>query len=387
MIYLDNAATTFSNHILKKVLPILNEGNPGSKHRVGRESKSQIETAREQVAGLLQSSPDNIIFTSSGSEANSLATLGLEKHLLQNNLRHIITTKYEHHSVLNAMSEMENRGFDVTYLDVTKGFVTPEDIEKELRDNTGLVSVMYVNNEIGYVNNIKAIHDLCQSKNIIFHSDCVQAAGFFPIYMNEDESIADIISISGHKIHAPKGIGCLCTTRKDLLSNILFGGEQENGLRPGTENNVGIVALGMAAQIATEKMDYSRDYVNDLAYSFLTELNSQCEQQGIYGVHLNSEIREDNIGKIINLRFDDVDGETLLFLLSASDVMVSSGAACSSNSVKPSHVLIAFGLSEKQARESIRISFSDLNTREEVIKAATIITNSVKCLREIVNKN
>lgn len=383
MIYLDNASTTFSNHIIKEALTFLSEGNPGSKHKLGSESKLQIETARRQVAKLLSTFPDNIIFTSSGSEANSLAILGLENYLNDNNLHHIITTKYEHHSVLNSMKEMERRGFDVTYLDVSNGIVNAADVRKALRKDTGLVSIMYVNNELGYVNNIKEIFDLCKSRNIIFHSDCVQAAGFQPIYMNKYDSIADIISVSGHKIHAPKGVGCLCTTKKELLSNVLFGGKQEYGIRPGTENNLGIVAFGIAAQQADENIVCNRKYIKDLARTFWTELNSCCKQLKLSGIHLNSESNPDKLGKIINLRFDNIDSETLLLLLASNDLMVSSGAACSSNAINPSHVLTAFGLSEKEARESIRVSFSELNTKEEVVNAAKIIANNVSFLRNI----
>lgn len=381
MIYLDNASTTQVSVKFKDIIDkylYSNFGNAGSPHLMGGKSKKAIDSARRQVASFVNTEPDNIIFTSSGSEANTMAILGLSKHLSDLNLKHIITSKYEHHSVLNAMKEMERRGFEVTYLDVSSGMVSYDDFVSNVRDDTGLVSIMYVNNEIGAVNDVKSIYKFCQEREILFHSDCVQAAGVNPIDMNE---IADLVSISGHKIYAPKGIGCLCAKHKQFLSNVIFGGEQEYGLRPGTENVAYIAAFGMATYYANANMNYAVQKLNSLNSEFMNSLYELCNENDIK-IHINSA-SPTHSPKILNIRFEGIDANTLVLMLSNAGVCVSAGSACSSHSMKPSHVLKALGYTDENARESIRISFSEKDTIDNMNEAARIIVDCVKVLRKM----
>lgn len=378
MIYLDNASTT---EVSKELKPLIDQylyqsyGNAGSPHSFGHKAKMAIEKARTQIANAFNTSPDNIIFTSSGSEANTMAITGLAKHLYRYGLHHIVTTKYEHHSVLNAMKEMERLGFDVTYLDVPNGVVTYDNILSSFRNDTGLVSVMYVNNELGTKNNVERIYQLCRKREIIFHCDCVQAAGTEIIDMN---LTADMISVSGHKIHAPKGVGCLCVKNKEYLSNIIFGGEQEYGLRPGTENVASIAALGHMIETTSKKRVENAEKIASLCEFFRTELIRQCIQNDI-DLFFNTP----SASKICSVRFDGVDAETLLLLLSDVGVCVSAGSACSSHSVHPSHVLKAIGLTDEQARSTIRVSFSDYNTKDEVLQATYLIADCISTLKSI----
>lgn len=382
MIYLDNASTTQVDARLKDAIceyMFENYGNAGSPHVLGKLSRDAIEIARKEVAESVNADKDDVIFTSCGSEANTLAIVGLANHLLSLNLTHVITTKYEHHSVLNAMKEMERRGFDVTYLDVQDGIVSYDDVIASLRDDTGLVSIMYINNETGSTNNIRQIYKLCKDREVLFHSDCVQAFGSVPVDMKE---MADMISLSGHKVHAPKGIGCLCTKYKQFLSNIIYGGGQEFGLRPGTENISNIVAFGKMAKYSERNRNENTSYIQKLSFYFSGKLMQLCEENGII-YHFNA-IHYMNSPKILSVRFDDIDAETLMIMLNANGVCVSSSSACSSHSVQPSHVLKAIGLSDDNAKSTIRVSFSEYNTVEEVEKAAEIIVQCVLDLKNVI---
>lgn len=381
MIYLDNASTTQVDEGLKDVIfnyMFRYYGNAGSPHSFGVLSKSALESARKKVADSVHTDTNNVIFTSCGSEANSMAIVGLADYLKKHNLNHIITTKYEHHSVLNSMAKMEKLGFDVTYLDVIGGTIDFAQLVSSVRDDTGLVSVMYVNNELGSVNDVKRIYEFCKSREIFFHADCVQAYGTYRIDMDE---IADMITLSGHKIHAPKGVGCLCTKYKGALSNVIFGGEQEFGLRPGTENVASIVALGEMAEKVNKNIEQDYNYIMKLSMIFGGKLVEFCEKNGV-AFHFNAP-KSNNSPKIISVRFDDVDAETLKIILDTNGVYVSSSSACSSHSVKPSHVLKAIGLSDEEARSTIRISFSSYNTVDEMEMAAKIIVQSVLELKNI----
>lgn len=381
MIYVDNASTTQVDVGLKNLIDkYLYEyyGNAGSLHSFGAESKRAIDNARNQIAASIATSEDNVIFTSCGSEANTLAIVGLANHLKSHNLNHIITTKYEHHSVLNAMKEMERLGFDVTYLDVPKGLVQYNDFVAAVRDNTGLVSIMYVNNELGTKNDIKPIYEFCQKRKILFHSDCVQAVGTELIELGKT---ADMVSISGHKIHAPKGVGCLCTLYKNFLSNTIFGGQQEFGLRPGTENVASIVSFGKAMQNLANNRKQITQQIDTVSLAFGEKLIQLSEKYGLKFECNTSTSR--STSKIVSIRFEDIDAETLVILLGKKGVCVSAGAACSSHSVTPSHVLKAIGLSDEDARSTIRVSFSEYNTIEEVEEAASIIVDCVKTLQSM----
>lgn len=381
MIYLDNASTTQVDVRMKSLIDNYlyeNYGNAGSVHSFGAESKKAIDRAREQVATSLSTSQENVIFTSCGSESNTLAIVGLANHLKSLNLTHIITTKYEHHSILNAMKEMERRGFDVTYLDTPNGLVKYDDFVASVRDNTGLVSIMYVNNELGTKNDIEPIYKFCKKREILFHSDCVQAVGTEKIELGKT---ADMVSVSGHKIHAPKGIGCLCTLYKNFLSNTIFGGQQEFGIRPGTENVANIVAFGQAMQNLYENKEQIATRIDVVSLGFGGRLLQLSEERGFKFVCNTSTIH--NTPKILSLRFDNIDAETLVIMLGERGVCVSAGSACSSHSSEPSHVLKAIGLTDEQARSTVRVSFSEYNTVTEAHKAAEIFADCVSLLKNI----
>ena len=381
MIYLDNASTTKVDESVKELIDKYlyeNYGNAGSTHSFGAESKQALNKARSQVASAVSTSPENIIFTSGGSESNTLAIVGLANYLKKCDYNHIITTKYEHHSVLNAMKEMERLGFEVTYLDVSNGVVQYKDFVASVREDTGLTSIMYINNELGTKNEIKTIYDFCKQRGILFHSDCVQATDTEDIKLGE---IADMISISGHKLHAPKGVGCLCTLHKYCLSNIIFGGQQEFGIRPSTENIASIVALGQIMENLSQNREEVITKINLISQSFKEKLFRLCDENNIELEYTISPER--STSKICSVRFKDIDAETLTLMLGERGVCISAGAACSSNSSEPSHVLKAIGLTDEQARSTIRISFSDYNTVDEVCCAAEIIVDCIKILKMI----
>ena len=381
MIYLDNASTTQVDTSVKNLIDKYlyeNYGNAGSVHSFGAESKRAVDVARNQIATSLITSQENVIFTSCGSEANTLAIVGLANHLQSLNLNHIITTKYEHHSVLNAMKEMERRGFEVTYLDVPNGLVQFNDFVAAVRDDTGLVSIMYVNNELGTKNDIKPIYEFCKKREILFHSDCVQAIGTETIKLGKT---ADMVSISGHKIHAPKGVGCLCTLYKDFLSNTIFGGQQEFGIRPGTENVASIVAFGQAMQNLSENKEQISTRIDVVSLGFGGRLLQLSEELG-FKFECNTSTNR-NTSKILSLRFNNIDAETLVIMLGERGVCVSAGSACSSHSSEPSHALKAIGLTDEQARSTIRVSFSEYNTVAEAHEAAEIVADCVSLLSSI----
>ena len=382
MIYLDNASTTEVSVEFRQIINRYlyeNYANAGSIHGFGNISRKAVENARMEVAKSLNVSPENIIFTSSGSEANNMAVLGMEEYFRKSNMKHIITSEYEHHSVLNSMKELENRGYNVTYLNVpSDGVVKFEDFVKAVRNDTVFASIMYVNNELGTENDIKKIYDFCKKNNILLHSDCVQAMGTHHIDMFD---FADMISISGHKIHAPKGVGCLCIKQPELLKSIIFGGEQEFGLRAGTENVPFIVAFGKAMCFAKALRTTTANNIEVIKGAFVDKFKELCEKELIkYSFHASSDILK---SKICSIGIEGVDAETLVIMLGDNGVCVSAGAACSSHSSEPSHVLKAIGLSDQEARETIRVSFSRYNTIEEVKNAAQIIVDCIVDLKSL----
>lgn len=378
MIYLDNASTTQVSPDLKQLIDKYlydNYGNASSIYGFGIESDKAISVARKQIAASFSTTQENVIFTSGGSEANTLAIIGLANHLQSLHLNHIITTKYEHHSVLNAMKEMERRGFEVTYLDVPNGLVQYNDFVAAVREDTGFVSIMYVNNELGTKNDIKPIYEFCKSREIIFHSDCVQAVGTEDIELGKT---ADMVSISGHKIHAPKGIGCLCTLYKDFLSNIIFGGQQEFGIRPGTESVSDIAAFGEAIQTLTKNKERFVTHIDTVSLAFGGRLLQLSNELGFkFECNVSTPFRST---KILSIRFENIDAETLVIMLGTRGVCVSAGSACNSRSTEPSHVLKAIGLTDEEARSTIRISFSEYTKLDEAYEAAEIIAECVNTL-------
>lgn len=375
IIYLDNAATTqVSQCVLDAMLPYFTNayGNAGSIHTMGMDAAKAMQRAREQCAKPINADPNDIIFTSGGSEANTLAIVGLAKHLESVGKTHVITTQVEHPSVLEAMKHLFYKGFEVEYLPLGKdGKLDISEFAKAIRKNTGLVSVMAVNNETGNSYDIHKIGTKCKKYGILFHTDCVQAYGNMDIDVQRD--CIDFLSVSGHKFHAPKGVGFLYAKRKELLQPIILGGGQEQNLRSGTENIPSIVGMGVAAEHANE--DPARLQKNaDKRKLFLSELTKELGDVRINGLpHEGS--------RTINLLFDGVDGETLLLLLNNKGIFVSAGSACSAHSAVSSHVLTAIGLSDDEARSSIRVSFSVFTTNEEICEAAHAIADSVKKLQ------
>lgn len=385
MIYLDNAATTkLHPEVLAAMIPFLTEayGNAGTLYRMGQEAAKAVAAAREQTAGLFGAdSPEHIVFTSGGSESNSLVFSGLRKRLAASGKTHLIISSIEHDSVLKAAEALAGDGFCITYVAPDfSGRISSRRIEEAIRPDTGLVSVMYVNNETGAVNGIKDIGDVCRAKGVLFHTDCVQAAGQYPIEV--DRNLVDFASVSAHKFHGPKGIGALYVRDPLLLQPMIHGGDsQEFGIRGGTENTPGIAGMGKAAEIAVENMKEDMMEVSSIKQEFYTTLIGALHEKGIGGiVHINGPAVVE-MGKILNLRFDGVDAETLLIMADSRGVAVSAGSACNSREAVPSHVLKAMGLTDEEARSSIRVSFSGMNTEDEAVQAGRVIAECVSVLR------
>ena len=393
MIYLDNAATTrVDNVVFDAMVPWLTDsfGNAGAKYELGRSAAQAVYESRCDVAKLFGCNLDNVVFTSGGSEANSLAIYNAYKLWFDGDILHIpeynaVVYEGEHHSTLSAFDFLFNN--EVQYVDRKFGESDEEFIKKITRSidhRTKFISVMYVNNETGVVNPVKEIGRLCKENGIVFHTDCVQAAGSRPI--NVEEIGCDFASISGHKIHAPKGIGALYVKDINSALPIIYGSEsQEFGVRGGTENVASIVGLGVAAKAIFEKQaDTSLANHEKLVKSkFYSELMSNLEKFGLNGiVHVNG-LNPDEQGKILSLRFDGVDAETLLLLLDTMGVCASAGSACNSHDSEPSRVLVSCGLTPDEARSSVRFSFSKNNTEEEAIEAAKIVADCVELLYRI----
>lgn len=370
MIYLDNAATTkVSQEVLDEMLPYLGEryGNPGTVYSLGRQAASAVAAARQRVADFIGASPEQIIFTSGGSEANTIAIRRTQKYLKSINKPLILKSAVEHDSILRATQDL-SRGT----IAVNKYGVVDIDVIKERLDkypHIGLISVMYVNNETGSVNPIFEIGKICRERNVLFHTDCVQAAGCQRI--NVDEIGCDFLSLSSHKIHGVKGVGALYVKNKELLTPQIYGGAlQEFGLRSGTENVAGIVAFGKACEIAGTRQESNLANVTRYKQTFYDSLRRELNEYGLKDiVSINGEPISSQ-GKTLNLRFENVDAETLMLMLDAQEIYISAGSACRSHESQPSHVLTAMGLTPDQARDSVRISFSEFNTPEEIEIAA-----------------
>ena len=388
-VYADNAATTpVSQTVLNAMLPYYTEkyGNPSSLYAVGREAKKALEEARENVANHLGALPNEIFFTSGGSEADNWAIKGVAHELAKKGKKHIITSKFEHHAVLHTTEALEKEGFEVTYLEVYEnGIVKPEDVEKAIREDTALVTIMYANNEIGTIQPISEIGAICKKHGVLFHTDAVQAVGNVKINVKEEN--IDLLSLSGHKLHAPKGVGALYVRRGIRLPNLISGGAQERGKRAGTENVAGIVALSVAM---------------DEAYANLGERNARLIRmrdrliEGASKIE-RSRLNGDAVKRLpgnFNMCFEGIEGESLLLKLDFAGICASSGSACTSGSLDPSHVLLAIGLPHEIAHGSLRISVSDQNTEEDVDYILDVLPGIVSYLRdisplwdEIINKN
>lgn len=382
-IYLDNAATTRISQEAESAISGYNRnkfGNPGSLYSIGRAAKIEVLGWRSMVAKFLGCDAEQIIFTSGGTEANNMVLIGVAKYLKQINKTHIVSDLTEHDSVIRPLKFLEDNGFSVTYLSPESDGVIREDaVRAAINENTGLVSIMYVNNETGAENPVNVIGEICAKKGVLFHTDCVQAAGSVPIDVNEIG--CDFATISSHKIHGPMGIGCIYARDKSKLFPIIHGGaDQEFGLRGGTENVPAIVGFGVACELANEHLRDHMTYMSMLKQLFYKSLDNALKSYGLQSrLHVNGApvIRR---GKTLNIRFDDIDGETLILMLDACGIYASAGSACRSHESEPSRVLLSMGIAPDDARNSIRVSFSWTNTEEEVVAAAYKIAECVMML-------
>ena len=360
-VYADNAATTaVSPQVVEAMLPFLTEhyGNPSSLYSLGQTAHNAVEAARGQVAALLGAQPEEIFFTSGGSEADNWAIRGIAGMQARKGKRHIVTTKFEHHAVLHTVERLQKEGFEVTYLDVHEnGIVRIEEVEAALRDDTALVTIMYANNEIGTIQPIAEIGALCRARGILFHTDAVQAVGHVPIDVQTQQ--IDLLSLSGHKLHAPKGVGALYCRKGLRFPNLIDGGAQEHNRRAGTENVAGIVALGKAASLMQEGMEERMRYVASLRDRLIDGALT------IKRSRLNGD-RESRLPGNASFCFEGVEGESLLLLLDFQGISASSGSACTSGSLDPSHVLLAIGLPHEIAHGSLRLTLDENNTVEDV---------------------
>ena len=375
-IYLDNNATTrVADEAREAMLPYLTElyGNPSSMHTFGGQIHRKIETAREEVAALINAVPEEIIFTSCGTESDNTAIMsGVET----SGKRHIITTRVEHPAVLNFCKTMAARGYNVTFLPVDKlGRLDPEDLEKAITDDTAIVSIMYANNESGVIFPIEEICNIVRSKGILFHTDAVQAVGKIPVDVKKIPF--DMISISGHKIHAPKGVGALYVKKGTRFSPYIIGGHQEKGRRSGTENVASIVALGKVCNLAKENIDIERTRVTNLRDRLEQGLLDTCPD-----ARLNGET-EKRLPNTTNISFEYVEGEAILLRLNEFNVCASSGSACTSSSLEPSHVLRAMGVPFTAIHGSVRFSLSRYTTDEEIDIVLEKMPGIIKELREL----
>ncbi|MBR5961334.1 MAG: cysteine desulfurase NifS [Clostridia bacterium] len=377
-IYLDHAATTpVSEPVLEAMFPFFSQcwGNASSVYGTGREARKAVEKARRQVAEAIGAEPRDILFTGGGSESDNLAVKGTA-FALRDKGRHIITTAIEHPAVLNACRWLERHGFDVTYIfpDET-GLIDPETIRKAVREDTILISMMAANNEIGTILPVAEAGAFAREKGICFHTDAVQAAGAIPVNVNNWN--ADLLSISAHKFYGPKGIGALYVRHGTHIESLIHGGEQERGLRAGTENVPGIVGLGTAIEIARKDLDQNAARTTLLRDRLIDRILAE-----IPGTRLNGP-REGRLPNNCNISFDRIDGEALLLRLDLAGIAASSGSACTAGSQEISHVLKAIGLTDQEAKGSLRLTTGIDNTEEEIDETVTVIQGIVNDLRSL----
>lgn len=377
-VYADNAATTcVSKTALDAMMPYLTEqyGNPSSLYAFAQNAKEALENARKTVADIIGAQPKEIYFTSGGSEADNQAIVSMAKVGALKGKKHLISTKFEHHAVLHTLKKLEKEGFEVTLLDVHEdGVVRLEDLEAAVREDTALVTIMFANNEIGTVQPIKEIGEFCRARKIPFHTDAVQAAGHMPI--NVQEMNIDLLSMSGHKFHAPKGVGVLYAKTGMPLFNIIEGGAQERGKRAGTENIPGIVALAAALKESVDNMEANTAKIIPMRDKLFAELSKIPHSK------INGSL-EHHVPGTVNMCFEGIEGESLLLLLDAKGVCASSGSACTSGSLDPSHVLLSLGLPHEVAHGSLRLSIGEYNTMEEIDHIIKVVPEVVEYLRNM----
>lgn len=378
MIYVDNAATTkVSQAAIEAMLPFFDQayGNPSSHHAAGQEAAQALLNVRKTMAALIGSRPDEIYFTSGGSESDNQALLSAAALGRQQGKKHIISTAIEHHAVLHTLQKLEKNGFEITLLDVHEnGIVRPKELEQSIRPETALVTVMFANNEIGTIQPICEIGTICRERGVLFHTDAVQAAGHIAI--NVEKHNIDLLSLSAHKFNGPKGVGVLYAKSGVRLERLIEGGAQEHGKRAGTENVPAIVGMAAAFQESAGKISESTSKVTAMRDTLLNGLLA------IPHTVLNGD-RSTRLPGNVNVSFEGIDGESLLILLNEKGICASSGSACTSGSDAPSHVLLAIGRPPETARGALRISLSDENTPQEIEYIIRTVTESVQYLREM----
>ena len=377
-VYADNAATTkLSKHALEAMLPYFDTvyGNPSSLHSAGQEAKEALESARETVAKCLGCEPREIIFTSGGSEADNQAIISAARYGARKGKKHIISTAFEHHAVLHTLHKLEKEGFEVELLDVAEGHnITARQVKDAIREDTCLVTCMYANNEIGSVLPIAEIGAVCKEADVPFHTDAVQAVGHIAI--NVKEQNIDMLSLSAHKFHGPKGVGALYARRGFPLVNVIDGGAQERGKRAGTENIAGICGMAAALKDACDHLEENTQKVKALRDKLIAGL-SQIPHSALNGDPKN------RLAGNVSFCFEGIEGESLLLLLDMQGVCASSGSACTSGSLDPSHVLLAIGRVHDVAHGSLRLSLSEYNTEEEIDHILKVVPEVVQTLRNM----
>lgn len=384
MIYLDNAATTqIDPVVVETMMPYLTEqfGNPGSLYKLGRDAREAVEKARAQVARLMCAKPEQIIFTSGATEANNMVFEITRKFLENSGKKHVITSQIEHKSVLKSVQNLvDNHEFNATYVGLSRSLANlPENIDQSFTPKTGLVSIMYANNEIGHAFDVRLIGRLCKKHDTLFHTDCVQAAGCRPI--NVERIGCDFATISSHKIHGPKGIGALFIKEPERWGPMIFGGDnQEFGLRGGTENVASIVGFGKACEILMQHQTLAeQDRLEAMKTAFISEFDARLNQHGLNNVWMVNGCSR-TATKTISFCVKGVDAESMILMADNAGVCISAGSACNSRLNNPSHVLTAIGLTPDQARSSFRVSFSRMNNIDEVSQSAKIIADCIASL-------
>ena len=377
-VYADNAATTsVSKAALDAMLPYLTDyyGNPSSLYAFGQKATEALQSSRETVAKYLNADPKEIYFTSGGSEADNQAIVSAARLGARKGKKHLISTQFEHHAVLHTLAKLEKEGFEVTLLDPhSDGVIRIEDVKNALRDDTCLVTIMFANNEIGTVQPIEEIGALCRERKVLFHTDAVQAAGHMPIDVKAMN--IDMLSMSGHKFHAPKGVGVLYAKKGTVLTNIIEGGAQERGKRAGTENVAGIVAMAAALKESCDHMEENTAKIIPMRDKLFAELSKIPHSK------INGSL-EHHVPGTVNMCFEGIEGESLLLMLDDQGICASSGSACTSGSLDPSHVLLSLGIPHEIAHGSLRLSIGEYNTMEEIDHIIEAVPKVVEYLRSI----
>ena len=377
-VYADNAATTsVSKTALDAMMPYLTDlyGNPSSLYSFGQKAKEALEASRETVAHYINADPKEIIFTSGGSEADNQAIVSAARLGARKGKKHIISTQFEHHAVLHTLNRLEKEGYEVTLLDPhSDGVIRVEDVANALRDDTCLVTIMFANNEIGTVQPIAEIGTLCRERKVLFHTDAVQAAGHMPIDVRAMN--IDMLSMSGHKFHAPKGVGVLYAKKGIVLTNIIDGGAQERGKRAGTENVAGIVAMAAALKESCDNMEENTAKIIPMRDKLFSELGKIPHSK------INGSL-EHHVPGTVNMCFEGIEGESLLLMLDDQGICASSGSACTSGSLDPSHVLLSIGLPHEVAHGSLRLSIGEYNNMEQIDHIIEVVPKVVEYLRSI----